>query len=1433
MKGLLHLGLDVGSTTVKVVLLDGNDKILHSKYERHFSDIKSTIIKVMDEIFTLFPEEKVTIKVTGSGGLGVSAWLEIPFIQEVIACTKTIEKLIPMTDVAIELGGEDAKITFFRGGIDQRMNGTCAGGTGAFIDQMATLLQTDASGLNELAKNYKTIYPIAARCGVFAKTDIQPLLNEGVRKEDIAASIFQSVVNQTISGLACGKVIRGNIAFLGGPLYFLSELRNRFIETLKLKKEQIIFPKNSQLFVAMGAAMASKEEKVVCLKELIDRLHVITQKLDEDINRLTPLFKNREEINKFNKRHYSYKIGRKELENFKGKCYLGIDAGSTTTKVTLIDDDGDLLYSHYGSNKGNPLNSTIEVLKAMYNIIPKEAEIVNSAVTGYGEGLIKEALCVDEGEVETIAHYKGAEFFLPGVEFILDIGGQDMKCLKIKDGTIDSIMLNEACSSGCGSFIETYAHSLNINIGEFAKASLESNNPVDLGTRCTVFMNSKVKQAQKEGATIGDISSGLCYSVIKNALYKVIRIKGSEDLGKKVIVQGGTFYNDGVLRAFEIVSGIEPVRPNIAGVMGAFGAALIAKERYLEGYKSKLATIEELYKFSSAVTMRRCTLCSNQCLLTVNSFAEGREFVSGNRCERGEGKEKIKEELPNLYKYKLQRLFSYKPLRKSEGIRGIVGIPRVLNMYENYPFWFTFFTSLKYRVELSPISSKKIYELGMETIPSESACYPAKLVHGHIVSLVNKEVDFIFYPCIPFEQKEDRGANNHFNCPMVTSYPEVIKNNMDILKDKNVVLMNPFLPLDNKNKLIERLYEEFNYKGITKEEVIIAVNKAYEEDRIFKEDIRKKGEEVLEYLKATSKMGIILAGRPYHVDPEINHGIPELINSFNMAVLTEDSVAHLGHVERPLRSVDQWMYHTRLYAAGTFVAKEKNIELIQLNSFGCGLDAVTTDQVAEILNSYGKIYTVLKIDEGSNLGAVKIRIRSLMAALKERKDKGFIPKKIKFPSKRIIFTEEMRREHTILCPQMAPIHFELVQEVFKSSGYNLEILPSVDKGAIEEGLKYVNNDACYPSIIVIGQIIEALKSGKYDINNTSVIMSQTGGGCRATNYIGFLRKALKEAGFENVPIISANVIGIEKNPGFKLSLPLVNKALMALVYGDLLMRLLYKVRPYEEIPGSANALYNKWMKICKRNVRSGNFIEYKINISDMVIEFDNLKLKDVIKPKVGVVGEILVKFHPTANNDVVSILEKEGAEVVVPDLLDFFMYSAYGANFRYYKLSGSKVTKVISNSAIKIMEFYRKDARKALKESDRFYQPEKIETLAEMASQVVSVGNQTGEGWLLTAEMIELIETGVKNIVCMQPFACLPNHVTGKGMIKELKTIYPGANIAAIDYDPGASEVNQLNRIKLMMAVANKNLQYESTIAPNINKEVIVQKYLNNFNINY
>ena len=1399
---VLNLGLDVGSTTVKIVLLDIDNNVVYSKYKRHFSDIRSTIISLMKEAFGVFQGE-ITVNVTGSGGLSVSEWLKIPFVQEVIACTKTIETFIPKTDVAIELGGEDAKITYFKGGIDQRMNGTCAGGTGAFIDQMATLLETDAEGLNALAKNYNNIYPIAARCGVFAKTDVQPLINEGARKEDIAVSILQAVVNQTISGLACGKPIRGNIAFLGGPLYFLSELRNRFIETLNLKNDQIIFPENSQLFVAEGAALSSRDGEIIEFSDLVKRVEKLETLNTEKIDRLRPLFKDEGEYEEFNNRHKGNKIKRKDISEIEGQCFLGIDAGSTTTKVALIDKDCNLIYSHYGNNDGKPLKKTIEILNDLYSKLPKDAFIANATVTGYGEGLIKQALSVDVGEVETIAHFKGAEHFLDKVDFILDIGGQDMKCLRIKDKVIDSILLNEACSSGCGSFIEGFGKSLNLPVQDFAKEALFSKHPVDLGSRCTVFMNSRVKQAQKEGATLGDISAGLCYSVIKNAIFKVIKIRDPKEMGKNIIVQGGTFYNDGVLRAFELISGREVIRPDIAGLMGAFGAAIISKERWNEGKVSSIKKLDELNNFKIDTEIRRCGKCNNNCLLTINSFGENNKFISGNRCERGAGIEKKKDEAINLYDYKYKRTFSYAPLKKEEAKRGTVGIPRVLNIYENYPFWATFFKDLGFKVVLSRRSSKEVYEMGIETIPSESVCYPAKLTHGHIMDLVDKNVDFIFYPCIAYEKQEYKESNNHYNCPIVTSYPEVIKNNMDILKEKNIKFKNPFFSLQNKNKLKKRLYDEFSEFNISKSEINKAVENAWEEQINFKDDIRRKGEETLKWLKENNKIGVVLSGRPYHVDPEINHGIPNIITSFGIAVLSEDSISHLAKIDRPLRVVDQWVYHSRLYGAATVVGENENLELIQLNSFGCGLDAITSDQVEEILHKSGKIYTILKIDEGTNLGAVKIRIRSLKAALEERARNNYVSKKPeKNVEKRPIFTEDMKKDYTILAPDMSPIHFGFMSNIFKKHGYNLEVLPYDDKKAIEIGLKYVNNDVCYPSIIVIGSLLSGILSGKYDPKKTALIISQTGGGCRATNYIGLLRKALKDAGYGDIPVISLNANGLEKNPGFKITPLLARRLVLALCYGDLLMKCLYRTRPYEEIEGSCNSLYEKWQSKATDTLLNSGFSQFKRDVYEIVNDFDNIPLRDIKKPRVGIVGEILVKFHPLANNNVVDIVEGEGAEAVMPGLLDFFLYCSYDGDFKYKKLSGSKFRQIAGDLGIKLIEHYRKPVVDALKNSKRFNPPKSIYHLAEKASEIISIGNQTGEGWFLTAEMIELIEEGANNIICMQPFACLPNHVTGKGVIKALKDRYKEANIVAVDYDPGTSEVNQLNRIKLMLSVA-------------------------------
>ena len=1400
------LGIDIGSTTVKIAILDENDNLVFSDYKRHFANIQETLADLLQKAENQLGELTLCPVITGSGGLTLANHLEIPFVQEVIAVSTSLQKLAPKTDVAIELGGEDAKIIYFENGnVEQRMNGICAGGTGSFIDQMASLLQTDAPGLNEYAKHYKALYPIAARCGVFAKTDIQPLINDGATKEDLSASIFQAVVNQTISGLACGKPIRGHVAFLGGPLHFLSELKAAFIRTLKLDDEHIISPDNSHLFAAIGSALNAKQDVNVSLIELKERMRT-TIKLDFEVERMEPLFATEEDYQAFHDRQSAYKVKTGDLSTYKGKCFLGIDAGSTTTKTALVGEDGTLLYSFYSNNNGNPLKTTISSIQEIYELLPDDAEIAFSCSTGYGEALIKAALLLDEGEVETVSHYYAAAFFDPEVDCILDIGGQDMKCIKIRNQTVDSVQLNEACSSGCGSFIETFAKSLNYTVQDFAKAALFAKHPIDLGTRCTVFMNSKVKQAQKEGAEVSDISAGLAYSVIKNALYKVIKVSDASELGKHIVVQGGTFYNDAVLRSFEKIANCQAIRPDIAGIMGAFGAALIARERYQEGEKTSMLSIDQINSLQYTTSMANCRGCTNNCRLTINKFSGGRKYISGNRCERGLGKEKNKDHIPNLFDYKYKRIFSYEPLSSDKATRGQVGIPRVLNMFENYPFWYTFFTELKYQVVLSPTSTRKIYELGIESIPSESECYPAKLAHGHVTWLIRNGVKFIFYPCIPYERNEFPDAVNHYNCPIVTSYAENIKNNVDELNDPSITFRNPFMAFTSEEILTNRLVEEF--PDIPAAEVKAAAHKAWDELSAVHLDVQKKGEETLRYLKETGRRGIVLAGRPYHIDPEIHHGIPDMINSYGIAVFTEDSVAHLGHVERPIRVNDQWMYHSRLYSAANFVKTRDDLDLIQLNSFGCGLDAVTTDEVYEILDGSDKIYTCLKIDEVNNLGAARIRIRSLIAAIRakqaQNKKRNIKPASIE----KVSFTKQMRKEYTILCPQMSPFHFGIFEAAFNASGYNLEVLPNDNKHAVDVGLKYVNNDACYPSLMVVGQIMDALLSGKYDLNKTAVIMSQTGGGCRASNYIAFIRRALKKAGMEQVPVISLNLSGLESNPGFKLTLPLIKRIVYGAVFGDILMKCVYRMRPYELEEGIVNRKHKIWEQrviafVTGSSVSHGTF---KKMCREMVHDFDTIPISDDKKPRVGIVGEILVKFLPAANNHLADLLEAEGAEPVVPDLIDFICYCFYNQNFKVEKLGFKKSKATIANLGLKAIDWLRKTANEALEQSRHFTPAADIRDLAKMASPIVSAGNQTGEGWFLTGEMMELIHGGVPNIVCIQPFGCLPNHIVGKGVIKEVRREHPEANIVAIDYDPGASEVNQLNRIKLMLSTAQKNL---------------------------
>ena len=1534
----LRVGLDIGSTTVKAVVLDQTDSldaVLFSDYRRHHANVRATVAGLLEDIHKELEslgrgDEPIRLAITGSGGLALADNLHVPFVQEVIAETRAIDEEYPQADVIIELGGEDAKITYLKPTPEQRMNGSCAGGTGAFIDQMATLLDTDAAGLNDMAKHYETLYPIASRCGVFAKTDLQPLINDGAAKPDLAASIFTAVATQTIAGLASGRPIHGTVIFLGGPLFFMSELREAFHRALEGKVDEFIVPTDAHLYVAFGSALLAGEpdqleegqhfEARTCadiLKSLED-----LKNLPANTPTMPPLFPTEADREAFNERHHREHVHIGTLEGAQGPHFLGIDAGSTTIKATLVNDDREIVWSSYATNEGSPLTAAVNIVKQIQSQLPEGAWIARSCATGYGEGLITTGLHLDEGVVETMAHYRGAEMVSPGVTAVIDIGGQDMKYLAISDGVIDSIAVNEACSSGCGSFLQTFAQSMGLTIEEFTQAALNSTHPVDLGSRCTVFMNSSVKQAQKEGATMEDIAAGLCYSVVRNALYKVIKLRDSGELGDTVVVQGGTFLNDAVLRAFELLTEREVTRPNIAGLMGAYGAALTARMHYsdvadgldddsaaTEGAKtvdiagvthtaSSIVSGSELDNLSMTTERDVCKLCQNHCKLTITTFQDGSRYVTGNRCERGGDSKKQRSDRPNLYDYKYKRCFAYRRLTDKKATRGEIGIPRVLNMYENYPFWFTLLTSLGFKVMISGRSSHELFETGIESIASENICYPAKLVHGHIKWLLNKGIKTIFYPCVSYEENFVPNTDNHYNCPVVANYPVVIGANMPELREEGVRYMRPYFNMANHELMVDRIVEEFAWANVTREEAETAVKAAYAENEVFKHDVQMEGLKALAYMKEHDCKGIVLAGRPYHVDPEINHGIPETICALGMVVLSEDSICELQPGEKlnlseflaegeedprkknangfrhvddrkvtkmPLRVTNQWAYHARLYAAANFVASYPGLELVQLNSFGCGLDAITTDQVSEILADKADVYTMLKIDEVSNLGAAKIRLRSLKAAVEERernkKNGGFrktgseaptpgrqvmldtvmkanpkLTEAVTAASKRaagnggsahntaamskyanrIPFGKDMK-DYTIVAPQMSPIHFSLVESVIRSGGYKFDILKHASREDVETGLKYVNNDACYPAIMVIGQLVDAILEGKYDPDHTALAITQTGGMCRATNYFGLIRKALVDAGYPQIPVIAISTQGIEDNPGFKATPALLHRAIKALIIGDLLMKCLYRVRPYEVTPGSANKLYHTWDTIVRETLEhhghsktarkfiGKGYLPYPTLVKEIVKSFDALPLKDEPrKVRVGVVGEILVKYQPDANNHVVDVIESQDCEAVVPGIMEFMTTRPYISdwNEHYLGMGGSKIGYALMRKGL---DLYNAPVREAISLAHgKFSQDLPMPELVKKAGEVTSVGVQAGEGWLLTAEILELIESGCPNVVCAQPFACLPNHVTGRGMFGKIRRLYPEANIVSIDYDPGASEANQLNRIKLMISAAKK-----------------------------
>ena len=1675
----LRVGLDIGSTTVKAVVLDQSDSLkdtLFSDYRRHHANVRATVAGLLVDIHKKLVDlgrgdEPIRLSITGSGGLALADNLHVPFIQEVIAETEAIDKEYPQADVIIELGGEDAKITYLKPTPEQRMNGSCAGGTGAFIDQMSTLLDTDAAGLNEMAKSYENLYPIASRCGVFAKTDLQPLINDGAAKPDLAASIFTAVATQTIAGLASGRPIHGTVIFLGGPLFFMSELRAAFQRALEGKVDEFIVPTDAHLYVAYGSALQADVDsddqgnyfEAHTCDDILKRLDEL-KNLPSNTPTMPPLFPTEADREDFNKRHHKEHIHIGTLEGAHGPHFLGIDAGSTTIKATLVNDDREIVWSSYANNEGSPLTAAINIVKKIQSELPEGAWIARSCATGYGEGLITTGLHLDEGVVETMAHYRGAEMVSPGVTAVIDIGGQDMKYLAITDGVIDSIAVNEACSSGCGSFLQTFAMSMGLTIQEFTQKALASTHPVDLGSRCTVFMNSSVKQAQKEGASIEDIAAGLCYSVVRNALYKVIKLRDSGELGDTVVVQGGTFLNDAVLRAFELLTERQVTRPNIAGLMGAFGAALTARMHYediadddnahvgadgrsvdaaaaeesaagdepnaaahageivVDGVRhtvSSILTGEALNEMSMTTERDVCKLCQNHCKLTITTFSDGSRFVTGNRCERGGDAKKKRSDRPNLYDYKYKRCFAYRRLTDKNATRGEIGIPRALNMYENYPFWFTLLTSLGFKVMISGRSSHELFETGIESIASENICYPAKLVHGHIKWLLNKGMKTIFYPCVSYEDNLVPNTDNHYNCPVVANYPLVVGANMPELRDPDVRYMHPYFNLANHELMVDRIVEEFAWASVSREEAETAVKAAYAEDKVFKHDVQQEGLKALAYMKEHDCRGIVLAGRPYHIDPEINHGIPETICALGMVVLSEDSICELQPGEKldltdflsegeedprkknangfrhvddrkvtvnrmPLRVTNQWAYHSRLYAAAHFVASYPGLELVQLNSFGCGLDAITTDQVAEILADKADVYTLLKIDEVSNLGAAKIRLRSLKAAVEEReankarmakaalatsdesgsaesdaprnaahaaaqaaarkaqeqaesdlataqaalaeaqaavaaaeakvkaadrpvdaadagsdaaapanapKSTGFrktgskaptpgrqvlldatmaanpkLTKAMRDASKRAAkrdiadvrlaalgdgttndaanaksksaksksghnnatmsryahrekFVKDMKKDYTIVAPQMSPIHFSLVESVIRSGGYKFDILKHASREDVETGLKYVNNDACYPAIMVIGQLIDAILEGKYDPDKVCLAITQTGGMCRATNYFGLIRKALIDAGYPQIPVIAISTQGLEDNPGFKVTPALLHRTVKALILGDLLMKCLYRVRPYEVEKGAANRLYEQWDVIVREALEHHGFskaaaktpwlkrryLPYPVLAREIVKSFDALPLKDVPrKVRVGVVGEILVKYQPDANNHVVDVIESQDCEAVVPGIMEFMTTRPYITdwNEKYLGTGGNKTLYALMRWSL---DRYNAPIKAAIATSHgKFKQDDPMPELVEKAAEVTSIGVQAGEGWLLTAEILELIEQGCPNVICAQPFACLPNHVTGRGMFGKIRRLHPEANIVSIDYDPGASEANQLNRIKLMIAAAKK-----------------------------
>lgn len=1405
----MNIGFDIGSTTAKAIVTNDKGVIIYSRYQRHKALIVENIITILHDISEQFPNEtEVSICFTGSAGMGVAEQHELPFVQEVIASSTVIQKHHPHTKTLIDIGGEDAKIIFFEQNKapDIRMNGSCAGGTGAFIDQIASLLNVETSELDALAKQHTTIYPIASRCGVFAKTDVQNLISRKVPLADIAASVFHAVSLQVVNSLARGVDIQPHILYTGGPLTYIESLQHAFNSLLHHHASVALVPEYGQYFPAWGASLHAQKLKKLTFDTIIS---AITHKSHNNIkHRLSPLFDSTTVFVDWEKEQKIIPIPKQtiHIQNTDISVFLGIDSGSTTTKVVFLNEKAELIAQHYSTNKGNPIESAIIGLEACCKQIGTEnITILGSAVTGYGEDLLNAAFNMDNGIVETIAHSTAAQRICPNVSFILDIGGQDMKAIFIKNGAIQSIEINEACSSGCGSFIQNFAHTLSYTAQDFGKLACSAQNPCDLGSRCTVFMNSQVKQSLKEGAEISEIAAGLAYSVIKNALYKVLQIKDMNVLGDAIMVQGGTFKNPSVFRAMELITQKPIHTTDYPELMGALGAAYYSYELWNKNkqvsqcipYSNRHKALE--YDSRQII----CKGCNNNCIVTKFTFSQNTIHYSGNKCEKVfSSKGQQKERGENIYEYKYDLLFNRQLQAIQKPLNLTIGIPRILGMYANYPFWNTLFTKSGISVELSDESTTKIFEKGQGTIMADNICFPAKLAHGHVLNVAEKNVDRIFYPLVIFEENEHPEAKNSYNCPIVSSYAEVLKSSIPQHKRNNIPIDKPVISFRDEHLLKKNCWQYLKKLGVSRFTFERAFKDALFEQKNYKEQYRLKGFRILERAKIDKKPIIMLAGRPYHADPLVQQKTADILCELGASVINEEIMLHIeGTSLTDYLHVAQWNYPNRILKAAQWVIHntDYNVHFVQINSFGCGPDSFITDELKELFDKSGKSFTFIRVDEINSTGSMRLRLRSLLSTIELDSKLAAAHTKI---SRTPPFTVTDKKKH-IIGPFFTRFHSPFIAPAFELMGYSMETLPVSDKESVQLGLTYANNEICYPATLIVGDIIKALKSGKYDLNNTAVVMSQTGGQCRASNYLALIRKAILHAGIDTVPVISLATAGngVNEQPGFEIEWKkIINIVLAGVLFGDILSRMHFATIIREKIPGKTEELTNTYLANAVELARKNDSDGILQLLKQAVIEYNELAIENCPRPQIGIVGEIYLKYNPYANMFVTDWLIKHGIEVRFPDLLDFFIQEFVNMKINHEK-NLSRTTwgaKLYIGFLENKFDKYCKKVEKIASDFSYYRPKQSIYHESKNASQILDLANQFGEGWLIPAEIISFAQEGVNNVVSLQPFGCIANHIVAKGVEKRIKTLYPQTNLLFLDFDGGTSEVNVFNRLHFL-----------------------------------